>query len=190
MKAIVFDCFGVLTTDTWRAFLDSLPEDAKISECRDLNRQLNAGLIDHPEFVEQIRELTGKEIVEIETMAKSEITKNEVLLAYIKELKQRGYKLAIMSNIASNWIRDSFLTPDEQELFDEMIFSYEVGMTKPDSRIYMLVCERLRVSTHEAVMIDDIERYVEAAKGEGMAGIVYSDFAQLKRELETILSSS
>jgi FMN phosphatase YigB (HAD superfamily) len=43
------------------------------------------------------------------------------------------------------------------------------------------------VSAHEAVMIDDIESYVEAAKAEGMAGIVYNDFVQMKSELEAIL---
>jgi epoxide hydrolase-like predicted phosphatase len=187
ITAIIFDCFGVLTTDTWRAFLDKLPPETDTDRARELNRQLNSGLIDHADFVQQIRELTGKDIVEIENVAKSEISKNEVLLNYIRELKERGYKLAIMSNIASNWIRDTFLTPEEIELFDEMIFSYEVGMTKPDPRIFMLACERLRVSAHEAVMIDDIESYVEAAKAEGMAGIVYNDFVQMKSELEAIL---
>lgn len=187
ITAIIFDCFGVLTTDTWLAFLDNLPPEADIGQARELNWQLNTGVIEQADFVKQIRELTGREIVEIEGVAKSEISKNVVLLDYIKELKQRGYKLAIMSNIASNWIQDTFLTSEEVELFDEMIFSYEVGMTKPDPRIYMLACERLRVSAHEVVMIDDIESYVEAARTEGMAGIVYSDFAQMKDELEAIL---
>lgn len=187
IKAIIFDCFGVLTTDTWRAFVDSLSPEADVNRARKLNRQLDAGLISREEFVAQVHEATGKYPTAVEKMLQSEIAKNTALLDYIRELKN-DYAIGMVSNIASNWIRDSFLTAEEQELFDEMIFSFEVGMTKPDPRIFMLACERLRVGTHEAVMIDDIESYVEAAKGEGMHGVVYHDLAQLKRDLEPLLN--
>lgn len=190
IKAIIFDCFGVITTDSWRAFCDSLPPEADVERARELNRQLDSGLLDHDSFVQQIYELTGRRPVDVEKLLDNEISKNTALLEYIGELKQRGYEIGMLSNIASNWIRESLLTPAEQALFDEMIFSYEVGMTKPDPRIFLLICERLRVGTHEAVMIDDIEQYCEAAKVEGLAAIHYSDLKQLKHDLEQILSTS
>lgn len=186
IKAIIFDCFGVLTTDTWRAFIDSLPPEADINLARELNHQLDAGLINREEFLTQVHEATGEYPEQVEKMLSSEVAKNTALLDYIRELKEH-YAIGLISNIASNWIRDSFLAEEEQALFDEMIFSFEVGMTKPDPRIFMLACERLRVGAHEAVMIDDIESYVEAAKGEGMQGIVYQDLKQLKQDLKAIL---
>jgi putative hydrolase of the HAD superfamily len=188
IKAIIFDCFGVLTTDTWRAFLDSLPQGANVERARELNRAVDAGLITHQEFLEGVEEATGFRPPEVERMLGGEVAKNVPLLDYIRTLKPK-YAIAMISNISSNWIRESFLTVEEQELFDEMIMSYEVGMTKPDPRIFMLVCERLRVGPHEVVMVDDIDRYVVAAKGEGLQGIVYEDVAQLKRELEPLLNS-
>src|SRR5690606_31310012 len=99
------------------------------------------------------------------------------------------YKIGLLSNIATPWITDTFLTPEEQQLFDAMVFSYEVGMTKPDPRIFALTCKRLGVNPNQAVMVDDIERYCEAAKMEGMKAVVYKDFKQCKRDLEEILSS-
>lgn len=189
IKAILFDCFGVLTTDTWRAFCDSLPEDVDIQAARDLNRAYGAGMITRQEFMDSVRDVTGRQPQEVETLLSSEITKNTALLEYIRELKPH-YAIGMISNIASNWIRESFLTADEQDLFEEMIFSFEVGMTKPDPRIFMLACERLRVGPHEAVMIDDIESYIEAAKGEGLEGIVYQNLPQLKEELGILLKKS
>lgn len=156
-------------------------------EAMELMHQSTAGLISYDDFTSRVAQLTGNSPERIKSLLRNEQSKNTQLLEYISELKQRGYKIGLLSNIANNWVRESFLTADEQELFDEMIFSYEVGMTKPDPRIYMLACERLRVSAHEVVMIDDIASYVEAAKAEGMAGVVYSDFAQMKGELEAIL---
>ncbi|CAN5612214.1 hypothetical protein BH23PAT1_BH23PAT1_0580 [soil metagenome] len=187
IKAIIFDCFGVLTTDSWRAFLDGLPPEADKVRARELNHQLDAGLITMEEFLEQVQEVTGHKPIQVENIIDNEVAKNTALLNYIKELKSK-YKIGMISNVATPWITDTFLTPEEQELFDEMIFSFEVGMTKPDRRIFMLACERLRIGPHEAVFIDDIESYCEVARGEGLAAIVYKDFSQMKKELEGILS--
>lgn len=188
VKAIIFDCFGVLTVDLWKEFVGTLPEDQK-QPARDINHTYDAGFITEQQFMDEIKELTGKFPGEVEDLSLNtrEATKNRELLAYIAELKPR-YKIGLLSNIASNWIRDSFLSTEEQDLFDEMIFSYEVGMTKPDPRIFTLACERLRVSGHEAVLVDDIELYCQAAKTEGLEAITYVSFSQLKSELEAVLS--
>lgn len=188
IKAIIFDCFGVLTTDTWRAFIDSLPGDIDTQKARDANKAYDAGLISRDEFLGQVLEITGRSPKQVEDLLDDEVTKNTALLEYVKELRGRQYTIGLLSNIASNWITDKFLTAQEQDLFDEMIFSFEVGMTKPDPRIFMLACERLRVGPHEAVMIDDIESYCESAKGEGLEAVVYTGLSQLKAELEPILS--
>lgn len=187
IQAIIFDCFGVLTTDTWRAFLDSLPESVDREPARQLNRAYDAGIIDRETFLRQVKEVTGSEPRQVETMLAGEVAKNTPLLDYIRELK-KGYKIGLLSNVATPWITDSFLTASEQELFDAMVFSYEVGMTKPDPRIFLLACERLRVAPKEAVLVDDIDRYCEAARAEGLQAVVYQDVMQLKRELGEILS--
>lgn len=188
IKAIIFDCFGVITTDSWRAFVDSLPEE-QVDEARYLNRQRDRGLIDNDTFMKDIKALTGRSPMDVEAQLSHEIVKNNKLIDYVAELRKQGYKIGMVSNIATNWIRDSLLTPAEQELFDEMIFSYEVGMAKPDPRIFILACERLRVSTHEAVMIDDVAPYCEAAKEEGLRAIVFTDLPNLKTELSALLSA-
>lgn len=188
VRAVIFDCFGVLTTDTWLAFLDSLPDTVDIEAARKLNRAHNMGLIPDEEFLSGIKEITGRDGTEIEERLAHEVTKNTRLLEYIADLRKRGYRTGMISNIATNWIRKSFLTLEEQELFDEMIMSFEVGIAKPDPRMFMLACERLRVAPHEVVLVDDIARYCEAAQGEGLQAIVYKDFKQMKIELEKLLA--
>lgn len=190
IKAIIFDCFGVLTTDTWRAFVDSLPPEVNSTRARELNRQLDSGLITHAEFKYQIFELTGRAPIEVEKLLDNEVVKNTPLLEYIAELKNQGYKIGMLSNIASSWITDSLLTESEAELFDEMVLSYQVGMAKPDPRIFLLICEKLGVATTESVMIDDISGYCEAARTEGLSAVTYKDNAQLKADLTKILAAN
>jgi epoxide hydrolase-like predicted phosphatase len=185
IKAIVFDCFGVLTTDKWKAFMSTLPVDQK-TPAHNINHEYDGGHITKAMFIARIKELTGRDPGEVEAARNGDLTRNVELLHYIAKLKQ-NYKIGLLSNIATNWVRERFLSAEEQALFDEMIFSFEVGVTKPDHRIFELACQRLGVETDEAIMVDDIEAYCDAAQQTGMQAIVYSDFAQMKAELEKML---
>lgn len=188
IKAIIFDCFGVLTSDTWHEFLDSLPDASHIDSARDLNKQYDAGLITEKEFVSQLFDLTGQELIQIEDRPMSSIKKNTVLLGHIAELK-RNYKIGLLSNIGTDWISEEFLAPQEQELFDDMVFSHNVGMTKPNPAIFKLACERLGVEPHQTVMVDDIEQYCRAAEETGMKSVTYTNFKQYKQGLDAILTA-
>lgn len=187
-KAIIFDCFGVLTDDSWHAFRLSLPEEQG-SKAHDLNRAYCAGQIDRSTFVRQVASLSDHSEQDIVDVIDKQFNKNLPLLDYIAGLKSH-YKIGLLSNVASNWIRTTFLSPSEQKLFDEFVFSYEVGITKPDPGIYHLAAARLGVQIGECIMIDDINRYAEAAKQAGMQSITYQDFGQMRRELEILLANS
>jgi HAD superfamily hydrolase (TIGR01509 family) len=187
IKAVIFDCFGVLATDKWGAFVDSLPDDADLEAARQAHREYSAGFIDKDEVGARIREATGKDFTEVEDMHES-LAKNTGLLAYIAELHQRGLKLGILSNVGSNWIRDTFLTPEEANLFDDFVLSYEVGLLKPDPQMFELAAERLGIETGEAVMVDDKERYCIAATDIGMKAVQFESLAQFKADLEKLLA--
>lgn len=190
IKAVIFDCFGVLTEGTWNAFLDSLPDTANKEAATSLNRAYDSGIISKKDFLEGVEEATGRQPKQIESVLRSDITKNDRLLDYILELRSRGYKIGMLSNIATDWIRQDFLTAEEQKLFDDMVMSYEVGMVKPDPRIFRLACERLGVEPSQAVFVDDIDRFCMAARDEGMQAVVYSGFMQAQAEIENIITKN
>lgn len=111
---------------------------------------------------------------------------NETLYAYVKRLRPR-YQIAMLSN--------SFVGAREREqaaynyasLCDFIIYSHEVGMSKPDPRIYLLTCERLGVQPHEAIFVDDAERYLIGAQEVGMHGVLFRDTEQAIAEIEALL---
>jgi putative hydrolase of the HAD superfamily len=187
IKAVIVDCFGVLTSDTWKEFVESLPEDQR-EPAHQLNHAYDRGHISKSEFLDAVQDLTGRQPSYVDEKLDNETTKNTDLLAYIAELRQRGYKIGLLSNIATNWIRDHFLTDAEQALFDEFVFSYEVGLTKPDPRIFQLMAERLGAEPAACIMIDDIDSYCAAAREQGMQAVQYQSFEQLKAELEPLLN--
>ncbi len=186
IKAIIFDCFGVLTaTELWKEFIATLPEDVR-REASDLNRVRDASLISLKEFNDQIKQLTGRLPSVIESRTKDAVEKNEPLFNYIKEL-HKSYKTAILSNVGSNWVREVFLNDQEQKLFDEIILSYEVFVTKPDPDIYLLTAEKLGVEPEECIFIDDGEHNCLGAQKAGMKAVHYNNFVQCKMDIEQIL---
>ena len=189
VKAIIFDCFGVLATDTWLAFLDSLPEGTDLAQARALNKAFDRGIISEERFTSEIRDLTGMEPPILERLKPDQMTKNEALFDLIRTLKP-DFAMGILSNISSDWITSTFLDLEEQKLFGAYVFSYQLGIIKPDQRIYILACERLRVAPHEALMVDDRELYVEGARAAGMSGILYEDLHSFKQQLNELLNTN
>lgn len=187
IRAIIFDCFGVLTTDLWKEFCATLPKGEVLAQAKELNRQQDMGLISRDEFERQIKKMTGRYYYDSQSSSKV-IDKNEPLLDYIKELK-RNYKIGLLSNVADDWIIEVLLNRDEQDLFDDMVFSYRIGTVKPDPNTYNVSAANLGVLPAECIMIDDIDRYCLGAEAVGMKSVVYQDLPQLKTDLETILRS-
>ncbi len=183
IRAIVFDCFGVLTSDKWKEFIAAQPAD-KVQAIRDIHTAFDKHLISYSDFQKQVAELSGASDRELDDvfLQKTIRPKNEPLFVFIQTLKQQ-YKIAILSNVGTGWIRDEFLTADEQQLFDTMVFSYEVGYAKPDPEMYEITAERLSVPANQCVMIDDSQPNIDGALAAGWQAILYHDLTQLKSEL-------
>jgi putative hydrolase of the HAD superfamily len=189
VKAIIFDCFGVLANDIWLAFIDSLPEGADIAQAALLNRTYDAGIINKTEFDSGMVEAVGSVPFLLEDAKPGQMVKNAQLLELISELKT-SYKIGMLSNIYSNWIRTDFLSETEIALFNDMVFSFEVGTVKPDPEMFLIACNRLGVTPAEALMVDDREHNILAARTVGMQGITYTNFQVFKSELNTLLNTN
>jgi epoxide hydrolase-like predicted phosphatase len=191
IKAVIFDCFGVLSNiNFWHEFLAELNDDEKVVQAKKLNVQCDAGVITRQQFFAEIKELTGKTLRDVESLSSVEGVKNHKLIEYIRSLKEEDYKIAVLSNIGSRWITDVFLTDEEQASFDAMVLSFEVGTTKPDPEVYKIACEKLGVDPEEAVFVDDILAYCTAAEAVGLQAIQYKSYAQVKRDLNAVLNQS
>ena len=188
IKAVIFDCFGVLTTDGWLKFLDTyLPDGDKRTKAKELNHAVDKGLIAYGEFIDQVAKLAAVDRQKVNDTLTQHLAKNDLLFDYIKELKPK-YKLGILSNIAMpDWFNEHF-TEQELALFDDILLSSEVGMVKPEPEIFLLSAKRLGLEPSECVLIDDREPNINLAVSLGMKGVFYQDFPQMKREIEALLA--
>jgi epoxide hydrolase-like predicted phosphatase len=188
IKAIIFDCFGVLTTDGWLAFKKRHFRDNKelAVKATELNRAANASTLSYQDFLVAIAQLAGITAGEVQKEIESNISDEEVF-DYIKTLKPK-YKIGLLSNVATNQLQKLF-TNEQIAVFDGISLSYETGAVKPDPRAYKLAAEKLGVQTSECIFIDDQQKHVDGAQAVGMPAVLYQDFDQMKSELEKILAA-
>jgi epoxide hydrolase-like predicted phosphatase len=108
------------------------------------------------------------------------------LVEYIRIL-HRSYKTALLSN-ATDDLRQRI---EEQwhfeDAFDVIVISAEVGVAKPDPRIFRLALEQLEVQASEAIFVDDFQRNVNSARETGMSAVRFLNPQQLREELSQLL---
>ena len=109
------------------------------------------------------------------------------LVAYIRQL-HGDFKTGLLSNAFSDLRRLVAETWKFADVFDVMIISAEVGLVKPDPRIYHLALDRLGVAPEAAVFIDDFSRNIEGARRVKLNAIHFKDLQQARHELESLLN--
>ncbi len=93
----------------------------------------------------------------------------------VRAWQANGLKTALLTNNVAEWRplwRGKLEEADVLHVFDAVIDSSEVGMRKPESRIYHHVMERLGVAPHEAVFVDDFPNNVDGAIDVGLRAIL------------------
>jgi len=106
-----------------------------------------------------------------------------------------GYAASLRPTYRTGIISNSFVGAREREQeryhFDEymdaIIYSHEVGISKPDHRIYQLACDRLAVPPAEMIFVDDLPENTEAAAELGIHPVLFSSTAQAISDIEACL---
>jgi putative hydrolase of the HAD superfamily len=205
-RAIVSDFGGVVTLPLTEAFtrahadlgipLDALGRAMALLAARHDEPPLwtlERGQLSEPEFIGLIagalEEVLGRPVSLDGYGARlmGALEPNEPLLARYRELRERGVRLAILTNNVREW-QDAWLAriPEVGELFELVVDSGFEGMRKPEPEIYALTLERLGLPGEDCVFVDDLEVNLPPARAAGMHAIHFRDTPQALAELDDV----
>jgi|TARA_B110000914_G_scaffold101196_1_gene88892 HAD superfamily hydrolase (TIGR01509 family) len=112
--------------------------------------------------------------------------KETKVIDILSDLK-KYYKVWLLSNTNPKHISDEL---DSKYVFphlvDGAIYSYNVGLRKPNKEIYLKACELAEVKPKESVFIDDLSENIYGAKKVGLNGIHYKSIEILKDDLKLL----
>lgn len=185
IRAIIFDCFGVLVGQGFdatyaRAGGDPVKDKVFI---KDLLGAASLGVTSSEQMVTQVCARLGITPQAWTAAVQAMEQPDAELLDYIQHTLKPRYKVAILSNANVGVLQRKF-SRTQLDMFDTIVVSAEEGMVKPSPDIYHLAAERLGVLPAECVFTDDSAGHCQAAVAVGMTAIQYSHFQQFKTDLE------
>ncbi len=209
-RGVIFDWGGVITSpivDTVRAWLDAdgIDRDSYAAAMRPWVRQAyGPDDAESPIHALERGDITDSEFEEILASALVTVDGGQVraagllkrmfagsvmqpeMLDLVRELRGSGLRTGLLSNSWGH--RDSYPRDLLDELFDDAVISAEVGMRKPEERIFRLAVERLGLSPAECVFVDDVEGNIVAARALGFAVVHHTEPAVTKAQLAGLLT--
>jgi HAD superfamily hydrolase (TIGR01509 family) len=103
---------------------------------------------------------------------------DDQILHLAGQLRAAGYRVGLLSNLGADW-GPELARLGLDEYFEAIMLSGETGYIKPDPRAFELLAERLGVSTHELIFIDDSAQSLSGVEEIGVTPILYRDYDQL-----------
>jgi HAD superfamily hydrolase (TIGR01509 family) len=192
IKAVIFDLGGVLFSDGSTRFIQFLartfgidPELSNQAINGRVSELYREGKISRDQFWLEAKHLLHLD----ETAARLErewieaYELNEEVKCIISSLSRRCRVFYLSDNVKERVealeTKCHFL-----DLFDGGVFSYEVGIKKPNPLIYRLVLERAGVEAHESIFVDDKPRALLPAVSLGMRTVLFRGSPSLRASLD------
>jgi epoxide hydrolase-like predicted phosphatase len=194
IKTIIFDIGGVIVTSYTNELLTYVSEKTGL-EKEDILRlieenesDLESGKINHVDFWKLIFKdknlnLSDEILAKLFTEPYERTVKKGYpeMIELVKKLK-KNYIVGCVSNSIephSNYNRERGL----YDLFDPCILSNEVGIAKPDKKIFLIYLEKAGCEAEEAIFIDDAQKNCAGAADAGIFPIFFENREQLEKDL-------
>jgi putative hydrolase of the HAD superfamily len=207
IRAVISDFGGVLTNRLIEAFtayqdhsgisMEHLGQGMQIIAERDGESplfRLERGEVSEVDFLEELADALSEVLGHRPRLHRfSEIyfealRGNEPMIALMRELRERGYRMAILTNNVREWEEKWRSKLPVDEIFEVIVDSAWVGMRKPQPEIYRLVLDQLgSVAAEECLFVDDNELNVEAAQRLGMTAVHFRSNEQAIADIRRVL---
>lgn len=209
VKGVLIDWGGVLTTGMsqslahwleadridaahYREVMRELIRHAYEDDQENLIHALERGEVSAAEFeldlAAKLRTVDGSPLVAEGMLTRmfAGFARVDAMYDLLRELRTNGVKTCLLSN---SWAND-YPRHEWADLFDAVVISGEVGMRKPEPRIFAHALDLVGLPGESCVFIDDIEANILAARALGITGIHHRDADTTIAELESRLRLS
>jgi epoxide hydrolase-like predicted phosphatase len=190
----VFDLGGVLFSDGTKEFVADLHRRLGVDTARadqllngDLGSRYRQGELTREEFWGTFRQTLGLQARadELETSWIDGYRLDEGTRDLIEELS-RSYDVFYLSDNVAERVEAVERRYRFLHLFKGGVFSHEVGVRKPDPRIYELLLQRAQVEAGQVVFVDDKDWALVPAARLGMRTVLFRDSEQVRRDLQRL----
>ncbi len=196
ITTIIFDYGCVLTNPQDKALFDeiynlvtardfSVFEEIYYSKRADYDQGLISGREYWKQIFAELDSVYSAELADtlIKLDAESWSSFNNDVFAFLVKLKDRNYKLAVLSNMPSEILEHINRKPGVFDIFDETVFSCDLKLIKPHPEIYRKALNIIGCTGSEAIFIDDRADNVDAAEKEGINALRFEGYSSFETDI-------
>ncbi|MGN0329752.1 MAG: HAD family hydrolase [Kineothrix sp.] len=197
IKTIIFDIGNVLAGFAWKEYFRSFGYSQEILERiaaatvgSGFWGEYDRGILSDEEIMELfIRNDPGieRELRESLGDVSGMVVRYGYAVPWVKELKERGYQVLVLSNFGRKGYEDCKDALDFLEYVDGGILSFQVKVIKPEPEIYRILLERYELVPEECVFLDDTEENLRGAERFGIKTVHFRSREQARQEMEEII---
>ena len=199
IKTVIFDIGNVLVDFSWHEFFDKFGLDEKtyerLSNATVLNEDWNEfdiGTLTTEEVLERFKE-NDPEIADVIDKvfadANGLVTRRDYAIPWIKELKEKGLQVLVLSNFSEKALTDCADAMDFLPYVDGGILSYKEKVIKPMPEIYERLIRQNHLVPQECVFFDDLQKNLDGAAAFGIHTILFQNKEQAEAELKALIES-
>ncbi|MFH8608178.1 HAD-IA family hydrolase [Streptomyces sp. NPDC018029] len=115
-------------------------------------------------------------------LAETKFRADDAVVGLLRQARTAGLLVLLVTN-ATPWLADDLALlglTGPGGCLDDVVSSADLGVTKPDRRIYETAAERAGVAPDRCLFVDDRQENVDAAVALGMTGLLYREPADLR----------
>jgi putative hydrolase of the HAD superfamily len=195
VKAVIFDYGGVISNPPNRSGWGDLAAAARLPVERLIDAYLRSrepydlGLVRGDGYWQMFGDACGERYTAAERQRLIELdmrmweTIDQAIVAMARQLQRAGFVTGILSNMHADLLDRIRQNPPWLSAFDVSVFSCDLGLVKPDARIYRSLLDRLQLAPADVLFIDDAPGNIEAARAAGLHGIMFTSSDQLRADL-------
>lgn len=196
ITTIIFDIGNVLVDFNWKEYIagfgfsqevqEKLSQATMLSEAWD---EFDRGVLEIDDIIQlfiQNDATIEKEIRLICENIHDMLGRREYAIPWIKELKEKGYRVLYLSNFSRKAEVECAHTLDFLPYMDGGILSYKEKVIKPEPEIYRILIERYQLLPEECVFLDDKPVNCEGARKAGIHAIVFTTKEEAEKELSRL----
>jgi putative hydrolase of the HAD superfamily len=154
---------------------------------------LECGRITEAEFVSRLLESGDWPPEQVDAMREFRATwfagrvGNRPFIDYLRTLRERGVKLALLTNNVREW-EPLWRATLPSDLFDVIVNSAHEGVRKPEPEIYRRLIARLEREPEDCLFVDDLDENCEAAAAAGLQTLRFADTEAAISEIDRRLA--
>jgi len=197
IRAVFFDYGGVIVRTEYQAPRQHLAERLGM-EYEDIDKlvfespssvRASLGEISDKEHWAEVTKRLRRPASETEAIREEFFAGDVVDLEIVNFLRslRSSHHVGLISNAWPD-LRDYIIRQKIEDAFDHMVISGEVGVLKPEARIYQIALEQAGVSPNKAVFVDDLYENIEGCQAVGMHGIHFRNPQTAMTELKNLLN--